>query len=46
MIASSNNGKIQEVQKILNNYEIEPIDRKIEVEEDQETFEKNAIKKA
>ena len=49
IIASENNGKIQEVQQILNNYKIIPMkhyDIKIEVEEDEDTFEKNAIKKA
>ena len=49
IIASGNNGKIQEVQQILNNYNIIPMkhyDIKIEIEEDEDTFEKNAIKKA
>ena len=49
IIASGNEGKIKEAQEILNNYNIIPMkdyDLQIEVEEDQETFEKNAIKKA
>ena len=49
IMASSNQGKIKEAQEILNNYNIIPIkdyDIQIEVEEDQDTFEKNAIKKA
>ena len=49
IIASNNNGKIQEAQEILNDYNIIPMkdyDLQIEVEEDGETFEENAIKKA
>ena len=49
IIASSNKGKIKEAQEILKEYEIIPISEfgiNINVEEDQETFEKNAIKKA
>lgn len=49
IIASENKGKILEAQQILNNYNIIPMkdyDIQIEVEEDQDTFEKNAIKKA
>ena len=49
IIASSNKGKIKETQEILNEYEIIPISEfgiGIDIEEDQDTFEKNAIKKA
>ena len=49
IIASGNKGKIKEVQEILNDYNIismKDYDLQIEVEEDQETFEGNAIKKA
>ena len=49
IIASSNKGKIKETQEILNEYEIIPISEfgiDIDIEEDQDTFEKNAIKKA
>lgn len=49
IIASGNEGKIREAQEILNDYNIIPMrhyDIQIEVEEDQETFEGNAIKKA
>lgn len=49
IIASRNKGKIQEAQEILNDYNIIPMedyDLQIEVEEDQDTFEENAIKKA
>jgi len=49
IIASENKGKIQEAQEILNDYNIIPMkdyDIQIEVEENQDTFEKNAIKKA
>ena len=49
IIASSNKGKIKEAQEILKEYEIIPISEfgiNIDVEEDQDTFEKNAIKKA
>lgn len=49
IIASRNKGKIQEAQEILNDYNIIPMedyDLQIEVEEDQDTFEGNAIKKA
>jgi len=49
IIASGNKGKIQEAQMILNNYNIIPMNQyeiQIEIEEDQDTFEKNAIKKA
>lgn len=49
IIASANKGKILEVQQILNDYNIIPMkdyDIQIEVEEDKDTFEENAIKKA
>ena len=49
VIASGNKGKIKEAQEILKEYKIIPmneLDINIEVEEDQDTFLKNAIKKA
>ena len=49
VIASNNSGKIKEVQDILDDYKIVPMKEigiKIDVDEDQDTFEKNAIKKA
>lgn len=49
IIASENEGKIKETQEILNEYKIIPMKElgiKIEIEESEETFEKNAIKKA
>ena len=49
IIASGNVGKIKEAQEILNEYNIIPMkdyDLQIDVEEDQDTFEGNAIKKA
>ena len=49
IMVSNNKGKIKEVQEILEEYKIISLEEagiKIEVEEDQETFEKNAIKKA
>lgn len=49
IIASANKGKILEAQQILNDYNIIPMkdyDIQIEVEEDKDTFEENAIKKA
>lgn len=49
VIASNNSGKIKEVQEILNDYKIvsmKEIGIEIDVDEDQDTFEKNAIKKA
>ncbi len=49
IVVSGNKGKIKEVQEILEQYEIVSIKDlgvEIEVEEDQDTFEKNAIKKA
>ena len=49
VIASGNKGKIKEAQEILNEYKIvsiEEIGVNVDVEEDQKTFEGNAIKKA
>ena len=49
IIASGNKGKIKEACEILNNYKIIPMTEigiEIDVEEDQKTFEQNAIKKA
>ena len=49
IIASANKGKIKEAQEILKEYKIIPINEigiEIDVEEDKETFEGNAIKKA
>lgn len=49
IIASGNEGKIKEVKEILNEYKIvsiKEIGLGIDVEENQETFEGNAIKKA
>ena len=49
VIASNNSGKIKEVQEILKDYKIvsmKEIGVEIDVDEDQDTFEKNAIKKA
>ena len=49
IIASGNQGKIKEAQDILKEYKIisiKDLGLEIEVEEDQDTFEKNAIKKA
>lgn len=49
VIASGNKGKIKEAQEILKEYKIIPMSEigiNIDVEEDQNTFEGNAIKKA
>ena len=49
IIASGNKGKIKEAQEILKEFKIvsmKDIGIDIDVEEDQETFEGNAIKKA
>lgn len=49
IIASGNKGKIREAQEILKDYKIIPMSElgvEIDVEEDQATFEGNAIKKA
>lgn len=49
VIASGNKGKIKEAKEILNEYKIIPMNEigiDIDVEEDQDTFKGNAIKKA
>ncbi len=49
IIASGNEGKIKETQEILKEFKIVSIKSKgidIEIDEDKETFEENAIKKA
>ena len=49
IMASGNKGKIKEAQEILEEYEIIPMNEigiDVDVEEDQETFEGNARKKA
>ena len=49
VIASNNKGKVKEIKQILNNYELltlKEVNCNIEVEEDQETFEGNSLKKA
>ena len=49
VIASGNRGKIEEAQEILKEFKIISIKElgiDIDVEEDKETFEENAIKKA
>lgn len=49
VIASGNKGKIKEAQEILNEYKIIPMKElgvEIDVEEDEDTFEGNAVKKA
>ena len=49
LVASNNQGKIKEIQEILEEYEIislKEIDYEIDVVEDGKTFEENAIKKA
>lgn len=49
VIASGNKGKIKEAQEILKEYKIVPMNElgiQIDVEEDKDTFEGNAIKKA
>ena len=49
IIASGNKGKIKEAGDILNNFKVIPMTEvgiEIDVEEDKETFEENAIKKA
>ena len=49
IIASGNKGKIKEAQEILRDYNIIPIENynvQIDIEENQSTFEGNAIKKA
>ena len=49
VVATNNQGKLKEIKEILNNYEIKSLKEvncEIEVEENQETFEGNALKKA
>ena len=49
LVASSNEGKIREIKQILDNFEIitpKDLNLHIEIDEDGETFEQNAIKKA
>lgn len=49
IIASGNKGKIREAQEILDNFKIKSLKETgidIDVEEDKDTFEENAIKKA
>ena len=49
IIASNNKGKIKEVKEIFKQFEIisiNDIGLKIDIKEDQDSFEKNAIKKA
>lgn len=49
IFASNNSGKIREIKEILTNYDINSLKElniKIEVQEDGNTFEENAIKKA
>ena len=49
VVATNNQGKLKEIQEILKGYELlslKDINCKIEVKEDQETFEGNAKKKA
>lgn len=49
VVATNNQGKLKEIQEILNKYELlslKDVNCDIEVEEDQETFEGNSLKKA
>lgn len=49
VVATNNQGKLKEIKAILKNYELltlKDVNCEIEVEEDQETFEGNAKKKA
>ena len=49
ILASNNQGKVKEIQNILKEYKIislKDINLSVEIEEDQETFEGNALKKA
>ena len=49
VIASNNKGKIKDIANILKDYKIIPMEEiniKVDVEEDQKTFEGNSIKKA
>ncbi len=52
VVASSNNGKLNEIRKIFNDYEVisikdmeEKLGKKIIVKEEQDTFEANALEK-
>ena len=49
VVATNNKGKIKEIKKILKDYELitlKDVNCEIEVEENQETFEGNSLKKA
>ena len=49
ILATNNKGKLKEIKEILSDYQIYPLEEKsinIEVEEDQDTFLGNALKKA
>lgn len=49
VVATNNQGKLKEIQQILNEYELltlKDVNCNIEIEEDQETFEGNSLKKA
>ena len=49
VIATNNKGKVKEIKQILSDYELltlKEVNCNIEVEEDQETFEGNSLKKA
>lgn len=49
VVATNNKGKIEEIKKILEDYELltlKEINCEIEVDENQETFEGNSLKKA
>jgi len=49
ILATNNKGKIKEIRDIFNNYDIKSLDEanvKIEVDEDQDSFYGNALKKA
>lgn len=49
VIATNNQEKLKEIEQILNEYELltlKDVNCKIEVEEDQDTFEENSLKKA
>lgn len=52
VVASSNNGKLKEIKKIFNDYEVvsikdmeEKLNKKIIVKEEQDTFKENALEK-
>lgn len=49
VVATNNQGKLKEIQQILNEYELltlKDVNCNVEVNEDQETFEGNSLKKA